>query len=137
MANRTFFPLQGSLDKGIVELFCQFTAGTSGAVPSTLAGLDASNGFTLPVLSGTGLYTFGLQDPFYSLADYHVEIEQATYDKTHGGMATLDHSTSDVTSGSAPQVAFQVRTTDGNGTAAALTSGDIIRVHLWLRVLKP
>ncbi len=133
MANRWFFQDGGSLDKGLRTIICQFTAGTSGAVPAH-AALTNSNGFGEPVLSGTGLYTFHLSDPYYQLANYDVKIQQATFDKTHGGMATLE--TNSVTSGSDPLVAFQVRTTDGNGTAAALTSGDIIRVTLLLRNLK-
>jgi hypothetical protein len=132
MANRFFFTDRGSLDKGLADLYCQFTAGTSGAVPTTRAAFTQINGFLSVVLSGTGLYTFNLQDPYLEIADYTVNVKQGTFDKTHAGMATLE--TNSVSSATAPLAAFQFRTTDGNGTAAAVTSGDIVRVHLTLRV---
>jgi hypothetical protein len=128
MANRFLFTDRGSLDKGLADLFCQFTAGTSGAVP-THASLTQSNGFGEPVLSGTGLYTFHLSDPWVALADYNVTVQQGTFDATHGYLANL--VTNSITSGSDPLVSFQIRNLAG--TAAALTSGDIIRVHLIVR----
>jgi hypothetical protein len=135
MANRTFFQDSGSLDKGLRHLYVEFVAGTSGAVPTTRTGYLHTNGIKNVTLASTGKYKVHLQDPYLSLADWDVNIEQVTYANTHGGMVTVAPADITVTDGTDPSIVFQVRSTDGNGTAVALTSGDMFSCHLTLRNL--
>jgi len=65
MADRTFHPLDGSLDRKVVELFGHLTIGATGAITA-----EDSNGFST-ARTGVGLYTITLQDKYpRSPADY-------------------------------------------------------------------
>jgi hypothetical protein len=124
MADRLAYQDSADFHPGVVIINLQFTAGTSGAVPSRTAAGSRFAGITSVVLSGTGLYTVTFQDTWYSVIAVQSGVYQATFDKTHGGMFT---STPTLTTTSS--VALQCRSTDGNGTAVALTSGDV----MWAR----
>lgn len=110
----------GDFHPGVVEINLQFTAGTSGAVPARTATGSRFAGILSVVLSGTGLYTVTFQDTWYSVIGVMSGVYQASYNKTHGGQF---QATPNALAG-VSSVALQCQTTDGNGTAAALTSGD-------------
>jgi hypothetical protein len=119
MADRRLYQDGGSFHPGEARINLEFTAGTSGAVPSTLT---RRAGIASVVLSGTGLYTVTFQDTWFSALGFDYEILQATYTNTHGGMITVTP-----TGFTTSSCALQVRSTDGNGTAVALTSGDVLK----------
>lgn len=119
MADRYLKTDGASFHPGVVDIFLEFTAGTSGAVPTTLT---RAAGIASVVLSGTGLYTVTFQDTYWSVLGWNVNILQSSFDKTHGGTVTVDSD--DITTKAIP---LQVRSTDGNMTAVALTSGDVLK----------
>jgi hypothetical protein len=119
MADRYLDTDGASFHAGVTDIFLEFTAGTSGAVPSVLT---TSAGIASVVLSGTGLYTVTFQDTWFKALDYNCNILQVTYSATHGG--TVRVTPANFTNNS---IALQVTTTDGVGTAVALTSGDVLK----------
>lgn len=121
MADRKGFQDGADFHPGTFFINLQFTAGTSGAVPTRTATGSRFAGVSTVVLSGTGLYTVTFQDTWYSILGYEAGVYQATYNVAHCGQFT---STPALTTGSS--VALQGRTMDGVGTAAALTSGDVM-----------
>ncbi len=121
MADRLTYQDSSDFHPGVVTINLQFTAGTSGAVPSRTATGSRFAGISTVVLTATGVYTVTFQDTWYSVLSVESGVYQATYDKTHGGMFT---STPTLTTTSG--VTLQCRSTDGNGTAVALTSGDVM-----------
>lgn len=120
-----------SFHPGEVFVNLQFTAGSAGAVPAfTVAGWRRA-GITSVVKSGTSDYTVTFQDGYNALLSKAIEVDQATYDKTHAGAATV--APADILVSSNPAtVKFTTRSTDGNGTAVALTSGDVLRARFVL-----
>jgi hypothetical protein len=124
-----------SFHPGEVAVNLQFTAGTSGAVPAfTVAGWRRA-GIASVVLSGTSDYTVTFQDSYVSLISKTIEIDQATFDKTHAGMGTVKPADILVSSNPAT-IKITTRSTDGNGTAAALTVGDVFRARFVLAKLQ-
>lgn len=63
MANRTFAPPKGYLEKGVARLFCKIITGASGAVDAASGG----KGITSVTRNSAGLYTIVLQDKYQSL----------------------------------------------------------------------
>lgn len=59
MANRTFNQFQGSLEKGVVQLFAEISFGASGA-PTLVRG----KGVASVAKASTGVYTVTLQDTY-------------------------------------------------------------------------
>jgi len=59
MANRTFTQFQGTLEKGVVQLFAEVTFGASGA-PTIVRG----KGFSSVAKVSTGYYNLALQDTY-------------------------------------------------------------------------
>ena len=121
MADRLGYQDSADFHPGIVFINLQFTAGTSGAVPSRTATGSRFAGVSSVVLTATGVYTVTFQDTWYSVISVNSGVYQVTYDKTHGGQFTSTPAQT-LTSG----VVLQCRSTDGNGTAVALTSGDVM-----------
>lgn len=62
MADRSWMPPLGSLDAGVVELFCKITVGTTGSVSA-----GTGNGVASVALAATGQYTITLSDKYTSL----------------------------------------------------------------------
>lgn len=59
MANRMFNQFQGTLEKGVVQLFAEVSFGASGA-PTLVLG----KGIASVAKTATGVYTFTLQDTY-------------------------------------------------------------------------
>ena len=121
MADRQLYQDGADFHPGTAEINLQFTAGTSGAVPLRTATGSRFAGIATVVLTATGVYTVTFQDKWYSVIGVESGVYQVTYDKTHGGMFTSTPAQT-LTTG----VVLQCRSTDGNGTAVALTSGDVM-----------
>ncbi len=129
--DRFVFTDSSDFQPGVVNLDIVFTAGTSGAVPTSLAGYTLASGIEGMALSGTGLYTITLTDGYVEFLGGTFSVEQATYDATHG--QTGYPVDADVTEDPAT-VAFQC-VNPGTGAATAVTSGDIVRINLRLQRL--
>lgn len=119
---------------GIIELDVIFTAGTSGAVPTTFGDFTMADGLdgTTPMeLAATGLYTCYLADAYVALLPGSTfQVIQATYDASHACRGEID--TDDVADGTTPLVTFQA-VQNGTGAAAAVTEGDVVHIHLRLQ----
>lgn len=118
---------------GVVEVDVIFTAGVSGAVPSTFSDFTACDGLdqTTPMaLAATGLYTVNLADAYVRLLPgSSFQVVQATYDASHGCRGEINAvSVADTT----PTVQFQCVRND-TGAAVAVTAGDVVMIHLRLQ----
>jgi hypothetical protein len=80
MANRFFNQFQGTLQKGVVTLYAKVTF-DAGGVPTLVTSevinaltspvtINPSNGFASVTKTGTGAYTFLLQDPYVRMLDF-------------------------------------------------------------------
>lgn len=121
MADRKLYQDDASFHPGEVAINLEFTAGTSGAVPSTLT---RRAGITSVVLTATGIYTVVFQDTWYAALAYSANILQATYDVTHATNIVVKPAEF-TTSG----IVLRCYTGNGVATAAALTSGDVIKAR--------
>lgn len=115
-----------SFHPGEVYVNLEFTAGTSGAVPSKLT---RSAGIASVVLTATGIYTVTFRDNYVSLIKADVDIWQATYDVTHAGKVVIKPAEVLPHAAGGATVALRCYTTNGVATAAALTSGDILQAR--------
>lgn len=129
--DRLTYQDDSSFHPGEVAINVGFVAGTSGAVPAIAGGWIRRAGVSGCVLSGTGLYTFTLQDSYLSLLDYNVNVLQVTYAAGHAGQGTIAPAGVSVNTNPAT-IAIQLRATDGTNAAAALTAGDTLQVRLVL-----
>lgn len=120
-----------SFHPGEVAMNFGFVAGTSGAVPAIAGGWVRRAGVLSCVLSGTGLYTFTLQDSYLALLNYTINVQQVTYAAGHAGQGTIAPAGVSVNTSPAT-IAIQMRATDGTNAAAALTAGDTLQVRLVL-----
>jgi hypothetical protein len=127
MADRYLHQDSSDFQPGVQILDIEFTAGSSGAVPA-LSAFARRAGVASIVLTATGVYTVTLQDTYWALLNWTFNVQQATYDATHGSKATL---TSEAVKTS-KTVVFQVRK-DSDSTAVALTSGDKVKITLRLQ----
>lgn len=107
----------------------KFAAGSSGAVPTSLAGYLLSMGITSMSLASTGKYDVILQDNYLAMARATFHVQQATYDATHARMGDVIVEDVAGTSGT-PHVQFQA--VNSAGAATAVTSGDIVSITLEL-----
>ena len=121
MADRYGYQDGADFHPGTNYINLQLTAGASGAVPLRTAAGSRFAGVASVVLSGTGLYTVTFQDTWFAILGIDSGVYQAIYNVAHCGQFT---STPALTTPSS--VALQGRTMDGVGTAAALTSGDVM-----------
>jgi hypothetical protein len=126
---------EGAFQPGRVKLDIQFTAGTSGAVPTTFSAFTIADGLdgslTTPMtLTGTGVYTCLLADAYVRLLSAKFSVIQATYNAAHGQEGYV--ITNSVTDATTPAVAFQCTRPD-TGAAVAVTSGDVVCITLELQ----
>ncbi len=120
---------EAAFNRGRIILDIEFAAGSSGAVPTTLGAYTRCQGIDSMSLAATGLYTVHLSDSYVGIAKGTFSVEQATYDAAHGCRGEVD--TTDVGDDTDPLVTFQcIKNSDG--TAVAVTSGDIVRITLEL-----
>jgi hypothetical protein len=109
-----------------VQIDLVFTAGTSGAVPSSFI---YSNGISGITLSGSN-YTVALQDSYVALLGTPPgTVIQASYSAS--GATTAKVSAQNVTSGTAPTVTITCY--EANGTATAMATGDTLYITIRLK----
>lgn len=142
MAARTFQQFQGSLEKGVVKLWCYVSVGGSGAVTfkkwtwengsGSYATADSSGygGVVSVTKTGTGLWSVLLQDTYARV----LGVTGTTF--LAGGTATavaigVNTTLTDVTSLTAPTVA--VALLDSTAHAANPASGDNVLLEITLQ----
>jgi hypothetical protein len=130
--DRFTFTDESSFQPGRVVLDIEFAAGSSGAVPTALSGYTRKAGIASMDLAATGVYTVHLSDVYQGLIGASFSVEQASYDATHA--CAGDVIDSDVSDSPDPLVTFQAFNNSA-GAAAAVTSGDIVRITLVLQRL--
>jgi hypothetical protein len=128
--DRTGYTDVGALEAGLFHLYLVFTAGTSGAIPTTFT---YNAGFGSVTLSSPGAITVHLQDSYVALVQFDGSIQQGTFDKTHA--CEVDLKTDLVADATDPRVVVEMRTDDGTAALADMATGDIFRLHLTLKAI--
>jgi hypothetical protein len=133
MANPILNMDHGSGEPTAEHLYCEFTATTSGAVPTSLTRAREFRTSSIAVVkpSGTGLYDFFLKEPWAKLLDWSCRTIQASYSASGAcyGEVTVDN----VATVAAPKVRVTFFT--AAGAAVDLATGDIVRLRLDLQNL--
>lgn len=111
--------------RNTVNVDLVFTAGTSGAVPTSFT---YSEGVSKVVLSGT-TYVITLQDNYVAFLNVSGSVIQASF--ATSGACSVIATASAVTSATAPTVT--IAPCNGAGTQVALASGDELHVTLRLK----
>ncbi len=119
---------------GKVMVDVEFVAGSSGAVPTSLAGYVRAEGIASMDLAATGVYTVHLQDAYFACTRATFQVVQATYDASHA--CNGDPIDDDVSDGTDPLVTFQAYD-NATGAAAAVTASDTVKITLELTRLAP
>ena len=120
-------------EPGVLDLFCQYTSGATGAIP---AALTRSQGFQSVARTGTGVVDFILNAPAFKLLDWSIKVIQATYAFTGAGDsdATLADAVATATTPTSCKVTVTFRRPD-TGAATDTASGDIVRLKLTLKTV--
>lgn len=122
MANRFFQQFRYSLEKNVVDLFCDVTVGATGAPTKVVAN---SKGISTVVRNSAGKYTITLQDSYYKFLGCEVSIIGT------GGAAaapTFFVVSQAVTNATTPTVVVQFQ--DSAGTATDPASGEEFILHI-------
>ncbi|HUG50896.1 MAG TPA: hypothetical protein VLZ78_07860 [Terrimesophilobacter sp.] len=119
------FQDRAAYEKGLADLFLEFTAGTSGAIPTspTRALGIVWSGVTL---TATGLITIPLQMPWPFNIICVANVTQNSLSASTGMVCTPDKTT-DVASATAPKIAFNLLT--AAGARANMGTSDVFRMH--------
>lgn len=128
MADAYLNPAGGTYQLDRPTLDIEFVAGASGAVPTSVSGYVRSAGINSMELAATGVYTVHLRENWIGLCRGTMQVEQATYDASHGQQGYVIGGT-DVTDADDPIVVFQMTRPD-TGAAIAVTEGDTVRITL-------
>lgn len=146
MADRSFQQFQGSLDKGLVKLFCTVSVAGGGAVtlkswnPSTRAYGNAptsgsgyakgAQGISSVARTGTGAWTITLQDKYQRLVG--CSLMQVT---SSGAMTVVGVAVDSATDVTASTPVVKVVFSSAATTAADPANGDQITLELTLQNL--
>lgn len=121
MANRTFNQFQGTLEKGLVQLFAEVSFGASGA-PTLVRG----KGVASVAKAATGTYTVTLQDTYIRTLGV-----ASTWKGTAAPAGVVVVLNGDnVTNAAAPTVSLKIY--DEAGAATEPASGEAVLVALTL-----
>jgi hypothetical protein len=120
-------------EPGVLDLYCQYTSGATGAIPATLT---RSQGFQSVARTGTGVVDFILNAPAFKLLDYSIHVDPASYAFTTGGsgVSTLVDAVATATSSTSCKVTVTFRRGD-TGAAADTANGDLVRLTLRLKTV--
>ena len=128
MASRMFQQFQGSLEKGVVKLFCTIVTSTSGAISSS----DMLGGSVAKVGSEAGRYRISLADSYQRLLGASVMVSgaaDAAYTTAKGIQAIVRNV--DVSNASVPLLDIQLVRTD-TAADAEVEDGASIFIELTL-----
>jgi hypothetical protein len=121
---------RASFEKGQVDIWLEFTATTSGAVPSTLT---RAKGISSVVLTSTGLLTVNLRSTYAYLFEVTGSIAQASLSASTGMIVTPAITTA-VTHATVPKIVLNMLS--AAGAAADMAIGDVFRMHAVVGRLK-
>jgi hypothetical protein len=122
MASRNFQQFQGSLEKGVVKLYCSIVTSTSGTISSS----DMLGGSVTKVAAEAGRYRIALSDSYQRLLAVSVMVEGASdtaYTTAKGIYAIVRNV--DVDSSSAPLLDIQLVRSDTAADAEVIDSANI------------
>ena len=132
MANRTFECHRYSLEKGVVELFGQYTIGAAAGYAATAVAGHAK-GLTSLAYSATGVYTLTLDDSYVALLDFSAKLLRAAVDTVGLQMQLISEAVA--TSGTRTIVFNFVKPTNSSTTtmiACVPVQSDKIFLHVTL-----
>jgi hypothetical protein len=127
--NRTLYQDNGSLDKRTCDLHLKFTAGTSGAIPSTFTYAE---GIAAVELTTTGTVKVSLQDSYVALLNVYGTIKQAS--ASTATAAYFELLTDDVAPSSVattPSLTVVMRRPD-TGALVDMATGDVFYMTIEL-----
>lgn len=125
--DRFLYTDRGAAVKRIADVYLMFTAGTAGAIPTTLTYAEYIESVTL---DSTGVITVNLQDAYVDCIGCEGNIEQAS-DSAATARYVVPADTTDVGDATAPKVVVNLIAGD-DGALADMAVGDIFRLHLTL-----
>lgn len=127
------FPEPTSGEPGVLDLYCEYTSGATGAIPATLT---RSQGFQAVTRTGTGVVDFVLNQPWFRLLQWTVSVAPASYAFTTGGsgVCTLVDAVATATSSTSCKVTVTFRRGD-TGAAADTAINDIVKLRLTLKTV--
>ena len=123
---------RSSFDKGLVDVFLEYTSGATGAIPAVL---DHAKGIASVVRNSQGNITVTFNDGYLGIAGIDGSIEQATPSFVTAWMIGMPVTAVGATP---PTVTFDTLGADavsGLFTAQDTLAGDKVRVHFTLRRL--
>lgn len=127
MANRMYYPPQGSLNVNVVKLYGKFTIGSSGAVASS-----SCKGFAVTEQAAeTGRYLVTLEDSYNYFLGCHVTVEVAA-DSAIGSSAGFIPSVRNVSVNDSTPT-FDIQFSDAAGADADPTSGFVVYLEIALQ----
>jgi hypothetical protein len=118
-------------EPGVLNLYCQYTSGATGAIPTTLT---RSQGFQSVARTGTGVVDFILNAPAFKLLDWSVQVIQATPANTGACESTLVDAVATASSATSCKVTVTFRK-NSDFTAVDTADGDIVRLRLTLKTV--
>lgn len=119
----------GDGEPGVLNLYCEYTSGASGAIPSALT---RSQGFQSVARTGTGVVDFILNQPWFKLLDYNITVIQATPAATGACAYTLVDNVSTASSSTSCKVTVTFRK-NSDYSAVDTASGDVVKLRLTLK----
>ncbi len=123
---------RSGFDKGLVDVFVEYTSGATGAIPATLTH---ANGVASVSRTSAGLIKVTLQDGYLGLAGADGSVIQASLSAVTGFLVTPATA---LQGAATPTVSFNILGQDGTSklfVAADTAVGDVVRLHLVLRRL--
>lgn len=125
--DRFLYQDRGSAQKRIADVWLMFTAGTAGAIPTSL---DYAEYISSVVLDSTGVITVHLQDVYIDCIEIDGSIAQATPSVSTASRVVPSISTN-VGSATDPKVVINMLASD-DGLVANMAAGDVFRLHFAL-----
>jgi hypothetical protein len=127
MANRTFNQFQGSLEKGVVQLYAEIAFGASGAASLVVGTVNGGcKGIASATKTGTGVYDVVLQDTYIRTLGL-----ASTWKGTVASAGLVVQLTTDsVSNATTPKVTLTVY--DEAGVATEPASGEALLLSLTL-----
>lgn len=130
MANRTFNQFQGSLEKGVVQLYAEISfngASSPTLVVSTVNG--GCKGLVSMTRTGTGTYELLLQDSYVRLLGFSEGWKNASATPNVGQFVL---SVDNVTDGTAPKLTFTSYSQATTPVAVDVSAGNTLYLGLSL-----
>jgi hypothetical protein len=130
----TYVPVSGTF--GTSDLLVGFTAGASGALPSTNAGYTFFGGPLVRSITkggvGSGFYTINLTQPVLNITQWNIGCLQLSFGA--GGACDGYITTDNSSNAAAPAITVQFNTKAG--VAVDPSAGDKVRIYIGFQFKK-